>query len=514
MKGVGKSTGLFHLVALVMTLCLFYPASSYSAPGEQVDIAQVKQEIQNEWKVIAVSPGVEVVKDAVTDPGEIVTEGENPLDLAYDWLDEQGLQEGMNLRKGKILYVSIGTAVVNAPATDPKFIDSRFLAYQRAELEAKAKIAIYLGVDLTTSRGTSERDIDPQERKALQEIINASPVLEQNARRLGIWDRISKLFNKAIDVADAKLDRALENEGIDVKGRRMEEERTRRAAKARRDRLSHIRNISQASFKAAAAAFAEIQGMQTIQTVEGPYHGGYQVVVVGLWSQNMQRLVEIMRYGVSPQPLPRRAARKALRKQLPKDPAKLSTLSGVKVYLDEKGRHTVLAFGQAPVEVIGGRADKAYERAEHKARLRAMAAIRNFMGEQVAFQASEELAEALALYANEYAGAEGGQEYHSISQFQERIRGYAEKQNISGISALFSKEVSHPFTGKKMILKVMQWSPRAQYVAYKLFKSMKYGSQYGTVEPYYPPKTPGSSEPDTPRTQDPVMGPGADPDAY
>jgi len=43
---------------------------------------------------------------------------------------------------------------------------------------------------------------------------------------------------------------------------------------------------------------------------------------------------------------------------------------------------------------------------------------------------------------------------------------------------------------------------------------MKYGSQYGTVEPYYPPKTPGSSEPDTPRTQDPVMGPGADPDAY
>jgi hypothetical protein len=414
------------------------------------------------WQVLATSPGVKVLSQVTHNPGRILEKGKNPLETAQDWLAENNLEEGRNLKNKKLLYISIGAATVNARPEDPGFIDSRFLAFQRAELEAKAKTAIFLGADLTTSKGASEREINPEERAALKDILNASPRLKRTTKAMNVDGSIFELFEKSNISIRTKPDKAIREAAVESKTKK----------------INRLRNISETSMKAAACAFAEVQGSQVIQAFEGSYHKNYQVVIITLWSQNLQKMVDSMVSGRALFGLERKKAKTEITGQLPENPKKLACMSGVRAYINQHGEHVLLAFGQAGVEVIGGREDKAYEKAGKKARLRALASMRTFMGEKVAFTASEELAEALALYADEYKGGEGSQEYKSISQFQEKIRAVSNRQKLTGVHGLLTKELIHPFTDKPMVLKIMAWSPSSQKMAQDIKQAIEYKPEH------------------------------------
>lgn len=504
-----KNTGN-GLLVMLFALGLFFNSSIClgQQPGEQEKTAYSHETKQ--WYVHATSPGVKILSASYHAPGRVLSQEKNPKDAAQDWLIENELEEGRNLLNKKLLYVSIGSASVNANPSEPKFIDSRYLAFQRAELEAKAKTAIFLGVDLTTTRGTSEREINPYERAALEEIVKASPTLQKNAGQMGVKENIYGLFKKAHRLTEAKMDKALENEGVDLASEQAEADRKKAEAKAKRDRFGQLRNISEASLKAAASAFAEVQGTQVIQSFEASYKGNYQVVVITLWSQNLQRLVESMQRGTAPMELSIKKAKKEVTRQLPEDPNELACLTGVRAYINQDGEHVLLAFGQAGVEVLGGREDKAFELAGKKARLRAMAAMRTFMGEKIAFSATEELAEVLALYANEYQEGESGQDYRSISQFQENIQAISKKQKIAGIHGLLTRELTHPFTDKPVVLKVMSWSPSSQSMSKELKQSIEYG-----VKTPVKPKAAEQTQVPTPARKGIISsGEGADKDAW
>jgi hypothetical protein len=189
-------------------------------PGQQEKQA-IAQEAQ-QWKILATSPGVEVLSQHHKSPGKILPKGEDPLDVAYNWLADRGLEEGRNFYHGKLLYVSMGSAVVNATPKEPDFIDSRYIAFQRAELEAKVKTAIFLGVDLSTSRGSLEKEINPRERAELESIMKASPTLQKNTKLTGVADTVYGLFEKARILAEAKLDKAIEETGTDVAEKKRE----------------------------------------------------------------------------------------------------------------------------------------------------------------------------------------------------------------------------------------------------------------------------------------------------
>jgi hypothetical protein len=429
----------------------------------------------NDWKVITKSPGVMIVSEEQKNSGQLLADNQIPVEAAQDWLDEIGLEEGRNLKGEKLLYVSIGSASVNAKPDNPAYIDSRYLAYQRAELEAKVKTALFLGVDLTTARGSSERQINPKERADLERIVNASPTIKKNIDTFGVKDKIYGLFEKASKLADAKLDQAIEKTGADVSDMNKKIEQKKAKEKFKRNKMSDLSNISEASIATAASSFADIQGTQVIQSFEGSYHDNYQVVVITLWSQNLQRMVDSMKNGIAPQGLTRKKAKAEVKKQLSDDPTELSCLTGVRAYINQYGNHVLLSFAQSGVTVIGGRKDKAFEVAGKKARLRAMSAIRTFMGEKIAFNATEELREVLALYSNESSSDGGSSEYKSLNQLQEKIETISKKQNIAGIHGLMTKELVHPFTDKPMVLKVMAWSPSSQAMSQQVKKQITYG---------------------------------------
>ena len=471
-------------------------------PGQQEKTAVSIE--AGEWQVLATSPGVEVLSEHRKTPGQILSSGANPLDVAQDWVAKQGFEEGRNDYKGKLLYISLGSATINATPDDPNFIDSRYLAFQRAELEAKAKIALFLGVDLTTSRGSSEREISPKDRAQLEEIVNTSPTIQKNSKLMEVSDTIYSLFQKGKILVGAKLDQEIKKTGVDVTEERREAEQRVSAIQAKRDRKGRLQRISQASLKAAASVFQDIQGTQIYQSFEGPYKNDYQIVVISLWSRNLQRLVQSMQEGVAPRGLPRKQAKKEIRRQLPKKPDELACLTGVRAYINEHGEHVLLSFGQSGVQVIGGREGKAFELAGKKARLRALASMRQFMGEKIAFTPSEELMEVLALYANDE------QDYRLISQFEEKIKAVSQKQRITGIQGLLTRELIHPFTDRPIVLKVMTWSPSFQAMALELKQTIEQGVK----------DKPGTKSVDRTQKEAPARkgttssGSGADKDAF
>lgn len=470
-NGMGKC---FFRPVLVLILFLMLSVLSYAQGPDESEKAAVSMG-SNDWKVITTSPGVQIVSEEQKNPGHLLADNQIPVEAAQDWLDEKDLVEGRNLKDGKLLYISIGSASVNAKPDNPDYIDSRYLAYQRAELEAKVKIALFLGVDLTTTRGSSERQINPKERADLERIVTASPTIKKNIDTFGVKDKIYSLFEKASKLADAKLDQAIEDTGADASDVNKKIEQKKEKEKIKRNKMSYLSNISEASIKTAASSFADIQGTQVIQSFEGSYKGNYQVVVITLWSQNLQRMVDSMKNGIAPQGLTRKKAKAEVKKQLSDDSTELACLTGVRAYINQYGEHVLLSFGQSGVTVVGGRKDKAFEVAGEKARLRAMSAIRTFMGEKIAFNATEELREVLALYSNESSSNEGSSEYKSLNQLQERIKTISEKQKISGIHGLMTKELVHPFTDKPIVLKVMAWSPSSQAMSQQVKKQMTYG---------------------------------------
>ena len=161
--------------------------------------------------------------------------------------------------------------------------------------------------------------------------------------------------------------------------------------------------------------------------------------------------------------------------------------------------------------MIGGREDKAYELAGKKARLRSMAAVRNFMGEKVAFQNVEELREVLALYAGEAAEDTGDSDYKSITQFSEMIQAEAAKQKVTGLHGLQTFELTHPFTDKPFVLKVMAWSPESQAMAGEVKEMIQYGAP-GIEEAVKPSSRSSHS---TPARKGVISsGAGADRDAF
>jgi len=131
----------------VMAFSLIDPVLSHSQQPGQSEKSAYSQEVQSEqeWKVIATSPGVQILSEVQSNPGKILVDEDLTDDIALGWLVDRDLEEGRNFKKGKLLYISVVSPSCRAKPSDKGFIDSRFLAFQRAELIAKAKVAIFLG---------------------------------------------------------------------------------------------------------------------------------------------------------------------------------------------------------------------------------------------------------------------------------------------------------------------------------------------------------------------------------
>ena len=365
---------------------------------------------------------------------EAAVEAKSVQDMVDEYLNAKGYSEGENAKGGKTFYVAVGYGVIQAPLENRSYIDSRVNAYNKAMLDAKAKMAEYLEIAIRT-----ETEHDYSEG-------NWGGSETSGEDELSIDAKIKRLIM-------AKLDKELRTEGLLPD--ETNAEARERAAKKRLNTDFYKKVIS-------AAAKAEITGMQVMCAFEGvPAGGKGQIGVVAIWSPKLQAMAQSISRGTR---LPSGVGKKPIKEQIPADKKALLSTFGVQQKIDENGDLILVAFGQAGAVTDSPQSANA---ARNKAKMQAMAAIREFAGESVAVATDAVNAENVEEFEN------AAEEYEDVSAYRQKINAVAEAMKISGIATVKNWEFKHPLAGRMVYGAVCTWSPKQAQNAGRIKDAME-----------------------------------------
>ena len=399
---------------------------------------------------------------------------EKDVDAMMDeYISSKGWVEGLNTKAdGSKFFIAKGSGVIQAPKNSQSYIDSRVNAFNKAMLEAKKAMVEYLGVDIAT---------DTAKEYAEGSAVNPPPANAEEAL-------VQELADKGKKLLLAKINAELEKQGIDPA-------KDPAAAKAA---LGKQLNSEKYRKMITSIARAKVLGLQACCTFEGtPANDKGEIGVVAIWSPKLQAMANSLVTGA---PVPQVGAKRPIAQQISNDPATLISTFGVQQKIDETGDLVLVGFGQAGAISDSKMSGKA---AQTKARQNAMAAIREFAGEQVAVATDTLNAETTEEFEK------GAEAYENESAMKEKIAATAAKMKIAGIAPLRNYKYKHPINGKTVYVVALTWCPKQAGQAGLLRKIMKEGKP---PTPPSPPIAPG--QPPAPGGSFNSSGNGADDDAF
>lgn len=358
---------------------------------------------------------------------------EKDVDTMMDeFISSKGWVEGLNTKPdGSKFFIAKGSGVIQAPKNSQSYIDSRVNAFNKAMLDAKKAMVEYLGVDIA-----SETTKEYAEGSA----VNPPPPTEGQE----VMGKLKKLLY-------AKINNQLAKEGIDP----IKDPAAAKAALGKQLNSEKFRKMI------TTTARAQVLGLQACCTFEGtPASDKGEIGVVAIWSPKLQAMAASIVTGA---PVPPVGAKKPIAQQVSNDPATLISTFGVQQKIDEAGDLVLVGFGQAGAVSESKMSGKA---AQIKARQNAMAAIREFAGEQVAVATDTLNAETTEEFES------GAEAYENESAMKEKIAAVAAKMNIAGIAPLKNYKFKHPINGKTVYGVVVTWCPKQAGQARMLKQTM------------------------------------------
>ncbi|MGN0852018.1 MAG: DUF6844 domain-containing protein [Kiritimatiellia bacterium] len=395
---------------------------------------------------------------------------EKDVDTMMDeYIASKGWVEGRNEKAGKRFFVAKGTGVIQAPRASQQYIDSRVNAYNKAMLEAKKAMVEYLGAEIAT---------ETEKEYAEGSAANPPPPTEGQ-----------EVAGKLKQFLYAKLNKALASEGIDPV----------QDPAAAKKALGKQLNSEKYKKLISTMAQAKVLGFQAACTFEGsPSSGKGEIGVVAIWSEKLQQMASSIVTGA---PVPPVGGKKPISAQVSADPKVLMSTFGVQQKIDESGDLVLVGFGQAGAISESKTSANA---AKTKAKQAAMAAIREFAGEQVAVATATLNAESSEEFES------GAEVYSNESAMKEKIKAAAGRMNIAGIAPLRNVKCKHPLNGKTVFVCAVTWAPKQANQARALKSSM--------AKPMAPgaganarPAAPAAKVPSGPLSN---QGQGADEDAF
>ena len=248
---------------------------------------------------------------------QIVTSGMMMEDAFENYRKERGIDAyGTPNAKGTVYFTGSSSVAVNVSHAD--FIKSRSMAYQKAYMDAIAKLVMdRTGKELTKTI----RELGSDDSSNAQE----APASLNDAR--------ATLSKKVEALAEATVDQALQNMGVDPS----EYENKGPAAK----KTLYCDSILKSSVK---KAFGTAAGALSVQSFETRAEDGNYTVGVVLRSD--ATCTEVARCIAKKQrPTLSNASGMTVQEALP-DAAEMLTQFGVRLFFDENGEPALLSFGQ------------------------------------------------------------------------------------------------------------------------------------------------------------------------
>ena len=352
-----------------------------------------------------------------------------PEEAFDDWLDEVGIDDGVNSKDDGTMFVVVyGEATVNAKG-DPKkpknrWVQARNAAYSTAVMLAKAEIADLVSAEVQSERSSSVMDMGGD---------NPPPMMAEPAKQLSVMDKALTLTGKALDHQIKQFDPEWDGSGM--------------SDEQRKERLVGMRETFKESMGQLSRLF--ITGAMPVINLEGNDEEGNYVVGVGLiWSPKTQAVAQgIIDDDVTlPIDEPEPKIRDQIKQALNDDPNFMAVSSGVRVWTNEKGEQTVVAF-------VGLDRTKSKQKNKRESGMRGRVMIAQFVAEQTeaSDQAETEMVTDQLM--------DDSSETFNASTFESTVKAKSKKLRLTGVARVYKWKGKHPVSKAKMLVDVWAWTP-------------------------------------------------------
>lgn len=169
------------------------------------------------------------------------------------------------------IRISSASVFTKVRIGQPGWIESRVVAFEQAELEAKAKIIRSLSESTDTQRSLKHLENASWSDGSVEEIKQLGEVAET----------LSRLGKKSLALSEAALDSSLKKLDPDYSPEKYENKNP-----------DELKTIAEDIFRRRikAVAFRTLIGVTPIYTTEGNVGGEYQVLVGVIWSPKLNRV--------------------------------------------------------------------------------------------------------------------------------------------------------------------------------------------------------------------------------
>ncbi|MDR0351841.1 MAG: hypothetical protein LBI02_00255 [Opitutaceae bacterium] len=322
---------------------------------------------QNDNDAPAASPDggtAPINPDEINQLAAAPTAGERVEQERDAYLKEQNITLGVQDKKGRIFYYA--QQAVGVPATDARWGRARILAHDGALLAAQTEfLRDRFGAQTVEIARTyfNQENNDGADEFPEEAVKNPKGTLEAIAKKVAV-------------LAEAKLDSALEKEGVDPA-------QYNNLPPAQKKTLFMDQLVKNTINKAVGDA----SGLTTVQSFTGNDEAGnYVVGVIMMYSPDLRQLA----YDIShkkPSLITGRP-KKSIQDMIPTDGEMLNEALGLRVGFDSNGRPCVISFGQWSSDYNGKdarRAERAREAASRVALTQADAYITTFQNAGMSF---------------------------------------------------------------------------------------------------------------------------------
>lgn len=400
--------------------------------------------------VSALTTGVLFAQSAPTQtavedmPSESKIASERGADeLMQEFLDARpngGWCEGTNQGRNGIFVVEKGVGAIQAQPDSASYNDARVRAFDKAMLDAKAKLAEYLETEIATAASYSYVEPPMGDKTADQELAEAIANQPDDS-----------ILGKAKTLVNKKLDNLLKKEGYDPDAAR---EQSKAKADEIKAKLATVTGKETYKKMVKNVAQTVLSGAQAFYTVEVTKGSRSEIGVVLVWSPKLAEMASSL---VTGKPIAGAKPKGTVKSQINKDLDVLLTTFGVQQKIDEAGEYVLVAFGQSGARNTNS---ASVNMAKAKARQNAQAMIRSFAGETVAYSMAQDQAEETLDFGE--GSIPDMRDQSAASRF---ISTGSAKMKINGMGTVHSWNGRHPISGRMVYGEVVTWKPSGAAVA-------------------------------------------------
>ncbi|MCR5413221.1 MAG: hypothetical protein K6F50_00650 [Kiritimatiellae bacterium] len=327
-----------------------------------------------------------------------------------------------------ITYFAVMEPVSGPGPKDPEFIQKRQTAFMRAFAKIRED---YVKSSLNGTIRSCVDNLFESDKGALDK------------QDFGSSDQVDRLAKKTLALAEADLDRKLEDCGVDP---------------AQFDGVAAKRKALSQKILAECAshAFGSCSGISVVKTVEGGAADGYTIGVIAKFDPQYVFFADCMAKGKRPMPS---APGIDVGEMLKGD---LSQNFGTRFYYDEKGMPALVSFGQWGGGTAADRTERMLQ--EKAARLQAEAQanvdMNNFISGSLTFdeavKGGEEWSKTISY--NPDGTPVASEISATLADFVSRTSTVKASLRMAGREVLVSKMVTHPDTKQKIAVAAVGWS--------------------------------------------------------